>query len=170
MVKIIEINETNKKIKFKFKYTIKAVMIYQMQFGRGFIEDLQDIFNTLSDNYEDMLPGLLKSIDPKTLKKLHNKKSQNIEELLPIVLDKLDLSKLLNKSLSTEQYINSCQIIWALSKNADNSILEFDDWLDTFEYLPMTMIQDLIILIYQQWSGVSENTIELKKNWAVVKE
>lgn len=134
--------------------TNRAGRIYRQHFNRDILKDMSDI-------YKKMHKSILDEIDMTGIS-VTGKTEQEIYEQ---ILTKVDMTKLMSaqneKVTFTFDETERCgQIIWAFAKNHDDKIPNYEEWIDSFDYiLPVT---DIVDALYNAWTTSAQPTIELK--------
>lgn len=134
--------------------TNKAGRIYRQQFGRDLLEDMRNIHQKI---HKSPFEGLdLSGVN------ISGKSEQEIYEQL---IKKVDIEKLLKAQdeqglLNFEETEKAGQIIWAFAKNRDESIPNYEDWIDKYDFiLPVDKIIDAL---YESYGKTAQPTVELK--------
>ena len=134
--------------------TNNAGRIYRQQYSRDLLRDMGDIYRKLR---KSPFEGVnLEGID------LKNKTEQEIYDQL---ISRVDVSKILtaqtNKEiLSFDEEERAGQIIWAFVKNADNTIPNYEKWIDEFDFI--LPVGDIVCALYEAWTKSAQPTVELK--------
>ena len=131
----------------------RAGRIYRQQFNRDLLKDMSDIYKKL---HKSPFEGLnIQDIE------IEGKTEQEIYQQ---IISKIDLSKFLEKNMNApldfEETERSGQIIWAFAKNRDEKIPNYDDWVDSFDFvLP---VGEIVTALYEAWGKSAMPTVELK--------
>ena len=134
--------------------TNNAGRIYRQQYSRDLLRDMGDIYKKLRKSPFDgiNMDGI----------ELAGKTEQEIYEQL---VSRIDMTKLLTAQneieiLSFEDEERAGQIIWAFVKNADNTIPNYEKWIDGFDFI--LPVGDIVCALYEAWTKSAQPTIELK--------
>ena len=133
--------------------TNAAGRIYRQQFNRDLLKDMAEIYKIL---HRSPFEGIsMEGID------VNGKTEQEIYEQL---VSKIDIPSILTyrteTNLNFEEEERGGQIIWAFAKNADKTIPNYTDWIDSFDFvLP---VGDIVSVLYEAWNHSAQPTIELK--------
>lgn len=131
----------------------RAGRIYRQQFNRDLLKDMSDIYKKL---HKSPFEGLnIQDIE------IEGKTEQEIYQQ---IISKIDLSKFLEKNMNApldfEETERSGQIIWAFAKNRDEKIPNYEDWVDSFDFvLP---VGEIVTALYEAWGKSAMPTVELK--------
>lgn len=131
----------------------RAGRIYRQQFNRDLLKDMSEIYKKL---HKSPFEGLnIQDIE------IEGKTEQEIYQQ---IISKIDLSKFLEKNMNApldfEETERSGQIIWAFAKNRDEKIPNYEDWVDSFDFvLP---VGEIVTALYEAWGKSAMPTVELK--------
>ena len=141
------------------KFTLNAALIYKNAFNSDFLQDLNEVYKSKTIDYS----GFISKLDSNTLQKLR-KKQISEEDLIkqfatPENLKEIYKTQKANDSLELIEKAAHC--LWALARNYNNEISDFEGWRDEFNFFPAI---DLAFEAYKLWIQASTATIEIKKN------
>ena len=133
--------------------TNRAGRIYRQQFGRDLIRDMSEI-------YKKLHKSPLEGIDLSGV----SFKGKTEEEIYDQILSNVDVGKLVSgqsdNTLDFEEDERGGQIIWAFVKNQDDKTPNYEEWIDSFDFvLP---VGDIVSALYEAWTNAARPTIELK--------
>lgn len=131
----------------------KAGRIYRQHFNRDLLKDMSEIYKKLHKSPFDGIT--ISDIDYK------DKTEQEIYEQL---MSHVDLSKFIDadeKNFLTFEETERCgQLIWAFVKNKDENTKNYEEWIDSFDFvLP---VGDIVCALYEAWGKSAQPTIEIK--------
>lgn len=132
----------------------KAGRIYRQQYCRDLLKDMDEIYKKLHKSPFDGIDMTGIDIDGKT--------EQEIYEQL---LTRVDMSKLLQSqsdknALSFEEEERAGQIVWAFTKNKNADTPNYEDWIDSFDFI--LPVGDIVCALFEAWGKSAQPTIELK--------
>jgi len=130
----------------------RAGRIYRQQFNRDLLKDMSEIDRKL---HKSPFEGLnIQDIE------ITGKTDQEIYEQ---IVSRIDVSKFLeqnNTPLDFEETETCGHIIWAFAKNKDEKIPNYEEWIDSFDFvLP---VGEIVTALYEAWGKSAKPTIELK--------
>ena len=130
----------------------RAGRIYRQQYGRDLLKDMAEIYRKL---HKSPFSGInVGDID------LTGKTEKEIYEQL---ISRVDISKFIEQnsvSLDFEETETGGKIIWAFAKNRNDSIPNYEDWIDSFDFvLP---VGDIVSALYEAWGKSAQPTVEIK--------
>lgn len=130
----------------------RAGRIYRQQFNRDLLKDMSEIYKKLHKSpFEGINIG---DID------LTGKTEKDIYEQL---ISRVDITKFIdqnNVALDFEETETCGKIIWAFAKNRDEKIPNYEDWIDSYDFvLP---VGEIVSALYEAWGKSAQPTIELK--------
>ena len=122
---------------------IDWAMIYRDQFGTDIIPALMPLFASAMDIFSELL------------KKTGKSKEINVNEILAEV----DGESLINAviHLSSFEFVDFINIVWALAKNADDSIPEPRMWVKQFDTFPLDEIAPEVVKLIAKGVISSKN-------------
>lgn len=148
----LEMNMNGEKETLNVDMTMHSARIYRQTFGRDMLKDMGDIYVKLQASLFDGIS--LEGVDV----------NKSDDEIYNQLLEKVNVSKLITdsngKNLDFEETERGCQIIWAFAKNADDSIPNYTEWIDSFDYI--LPVGDIITSLYEHWHSTAVPTVEIK--------
>ena len=131
----------------------RAGRIYRQQYGRDLIEDMNDLYKKL---HKSPFNGIDTSdIDPDKLTE---------QEIFERIMSKVNVSEYIaslnNNVLNFEDAEKGGQILWAFAKNRNIDIPNYEDWIDSFDFV--MPIEDMITALFEAWGKTARPTVELK--------
>ena len=116
------------------------LFVYREQFGRDILSDVVPLLDAFAGASADVAKAMLKE--------KNGEKAIASEEIMATeVLRNMDpdtLQELIYKAASLES-ITLIKMLWAMAKNADESIPAVKQWANTFEVMPMDEIVPEIV-------------------------
>ena len=147
----LKMNESNTDLTVSM--TMHSARIYRQTFGRDMLKDMGEIYQKLHRNpFEGIdMNGVV--IEGKTEQEIYDQ-----------LVSRVDMSKLIAMReeihLDYEETERGSQIIWAFVKNADAKTLDFEDWIDSFDFvLP---VGEIVTALYEAWHKSATPTVEIK--------
>lgn len=137
----------------KVDLTMKAGRIYRQQFNRDLVDDMTEIYTILNRSIYDSLDLFKIDVDGKSEDEIYQ---QIVDQAMPIYLAQRKTA-----NLSYQHTEQASQIIWAFCKNADEKIPNYEEWIDSFDFI--LPIKDLIDALYTAWNESAKPTVEIKK-------
>lgn len=132
----------------------RAGRIYRQQFNRDLLKDMTDLYKK---THKSIFDGVdLTGID------LKDKTEQEIYEQILSRVNMAEFIESLNKSQSlTFEETDQCgQIVWAFVKNKDADTPNYEDWIDSFDFI--LPVVDISNTLFEAWNKSAQPTIELK--------
>lgn len=132
--------------------TMKACRIYRQQFGRDIIKDMAEINRIVNPSLYDLVDISEIKVDGKTE-----------DEVLQEVMKKAYPEYKKHEKTTVLDYQHTeqaSQIIWAFAKNADESIPNYEDWIDSFDFI--LPVKEIITSLYDVWNKTAQPIIEIK--------
>jgi hypothetical protein len=154
MIVTLKMNIQDQEIPLKANLTNYAGRIYRQQYGRDLLKDMSEI-------YKKIHKSPFEGIDLSGIKLTGLSEDEISEELMK----RVDLASLLDSQtdreiLDFDEVERGGQILWAFVKNADRNLAEYEEWIDSFDFvLP---IGDIITALYESWTKSARPTVELK--------
>ena len=149
----LEMNVNDTKETLNVDMTMHSARIYRQTFGRDMFKDMEEIYRKLHKNPFDGIDMNGVTVEGKTEQEIYDQ-----------LVSRVDLAKLIamreKTHLDYEEMERGGQIIWAFVKNADAKTLDFEDWIDSFDYvLP---VGDIVVALYDAWTKSAVPTVEIK--------
>ena len=147
----LKLNESSSE--FKVNMTMNGARIYRQNFARDMLNDMNEIYAKLHQSvFSDInLEGV----------KVEGKTDQEIYDQ---ILAKVDVKKIFGlqnkKVLDFEETERGAQIIWAFAKNADDNTPEYEEWIESFDYI--LPVGDIVSALYETWHKSAMPTVEIK--------
>ena len=151
MEKTIVIHLDEKDIEIPVKASLAALSLYRATFNSDLIRDLNELNQKLNpDPFIDAIKRV--NINPGQM---------NQDELAKALLNNIDYSMLSDENIlpDGETQIKALQILWTMTKTADDSLSKFDKWCDRFELLP---IRGIVDRCHEIWAEANTVTVDLK--------
>ncbi|MDR3241809.1 MAG: hypothetical protein LBT37_06520 [Lactobacillaceae bacterium] len=139
MEKIITIGDRE----VKLVSSAATPIFYKAAFHRDFFADLSGVIETMSTFTAD------DESDNNDEKKVVDLESGNtdLEQDDKNVVDKLDMGKVAD-FMSSGDVTNFYNFLWIYAKNADKNIIPFEEWISSFDELPiLEFMPDLVELM-----------------------
>ena len=128
----------------------RAGRIYRQQYGRDLIADMSDLYKKLHKSpFSDID---MTGVDLNSLTE---------QEIFERIMSGIDVNDYLKKQvLSFEDTETAGKIIWAFTKNRNESIPNYEDWIDSFDFvLP---VEDIVTALYDAWGKSARPIVEIK--------
>lgn len=132
--------------------TMKACRIYRQQFGRDIIKDMTEIYRMVNPSIYDMVDMSEIQVEGKTEDEVY----QEVMRKVYPEYKKHEHTSILDYE-HTEQ---ASQIIWAYAKNANEALPNFEEWIDSFDFI--LPVKEIITSLYQVWNETAKPIIEIK--------
>jgi hypothetical protein len=128
----------------------RAGRIYRQQYGRDLVDDMTELYKKL---HKSPLSGLdMSGIDPDNLTE---------QEIFERIMAKVNLENYMTQNvLSFEDTETAGKIIWAFAKNRNESIPNYEDWIDGFDFV--FPVEEIISALFDAWGKSARPTVELK--------
>jgi hypothetical protein len=132
----------------------RAGRIYRQQFNRDLLKDMTDLYKKTHKSIFDSAD--LTGID------LKGKTEQEIYEQILSRVNMAEFIESLNESrtLSFEETDRCGQIVWAFVKNKDINTPNYEEWIDSFDFI--LPVIDISNALFEAWNKSAQPTIELK--------
>lgn len=132
----------------------RAGRIYRQQFNRDLLKDMSELYKK---THRSIFDGVdMTGID------LKGKTEQEIYEQILSRVDVAKFAESLNESqtLSFEETDRCGQIVWAFVKNKDINTPNYEEWIDSFDFI--LPVIDISNALFEAWNKSAQPTIELK--------
>lgn len=132
----------------------RAGRIYRQQFNRDLLKDMSELYKK---THRSIFDGVdMTGID------LKGKSEQEIYEQILSRVDVAKFAESLNESqtLSFEETDRCGQIVWAFVKNKDINTPNYEEWIDSFDFI--LPVIDISNALFEAWNKSAQPTIELK--------
>ena len=144
----------DQEIPLEVNLTNRAGRIYRQQFSRDILKDMSEI-------YKKLHKSILDEIDMSKI----DVKGKTEQEIYEQILSNVDMSKLLAEQsakdeFSFEETERAGQIVWAFAKNRDIKIPNYEEWIDSFDFI--LPVLDIVDALYTAWGKSAQPTVELK--------
>lgn len=128
----------------------RAGRIYRQQYGRDLIADMSDLYKKLHKSPFSEID--MTGVDLNALTE---------QEIFERIMSKIDVNDYLKKQiLSFEDTETAGKIIWAFAKNRNENIQNYEDWIDSFDFvLP---VEDIVTALYDAWGKSARPIVEIK--------
>lgn len=128
----------------------RAGRIYRQQYGRDLIADMSDLYKKLHKSPFSEID--MTGVDLNALTE---------QEIFERIMSKIDVNDYLKKQvLSFEDTETAGKIIWAFAKNRNENIPNYEDWIDSFDFvLP---VEDIVTALYDAWGKSARPIVEIK--------
>ena len=130
----------------------RAGRIYREQYSSDLIDDMSDLYKKL---HKSPFTGIDTSdIDPETLTE---------QEIFERIMSKVNIQEYLasqNNILNFDDTEKGGHIIWAFAKNRNKEIPNYEDWIDSFDFV--VPIEDIISALYEAWGKSARPIVEIK--------
>lgn len=147
----LKLKETNTDLNINM--TMHGARIYRQNFNRDMLKDMNEIYAKLHKSPFDGIDMSGVQIEGKTDREIYEQ-----------LLSKVDATKILaaqtEETLDFDETERGAQIIWAFAKNADKNISDFDEWLESLDYI--LPVGDIIIALFEAWHKSAMPTVEIK--------
>ena len=147
----LKMNEENTEMTVNM--TMNGARIYRQNFSRDMLKDMNEIYGKLHESPFD-------GIDMSGIQ-VEGKTDQEIYEQL---MAKVDVTKLFAlQTKETLDYVETergAQIIWAFAKNADKNVPDYEEWIESFDYI--LPVGDIVTALYEAWHKSAMPTVEIK--------
>ena len=132
----------------------RAGRIYRQQFNRDLLKDMTVLYKKTHKSIFDSAD--LTGID------LKGKTEQEIYEQILSRVNMAEFIESLNESqtLSFEETDRCGQIVWAFVKNKDINTPNYEEWIDSFDFI--LPVIDISNALFEAWNKSAQPTIELK--------
>ena len=141
MIKTVKIDDANS---IELNGSFGWLMAYRTQFGRDILPELMPLLGGLLD--------LMRGLAPE--------EDVSVNAIADIDEDILDSALI---RLSGLEFTTMLDIVWAMAKNADDSIPEPRTWLNSFDVFPMDKIIPAAFEIIMESSVTVKNSRRLLK-------
>lgn len=150
----LKMNIQDQEINLEVNLANRAGRIYRQQYGRDLIKDMSELYSKLNKSPFDGIDMTGIEIKGKTE-----------EEIYAQLMERVDVTKLLANQtpvmlLSFEETERAGQIIWAFAKNRDNSIPNYEEWIDSFDFI--LPVDKILTALYEAWGKTVQPTVEIK--------
>ena len=132
----------------------RAGRIYRQQFNRDLLKDMSELYKK---THRSIFDGVdMTGID------LKGKSEQEIYEQILSRVDVAKFAESLNESqtLTFEETDRCGQIVWAFVKNKDINTPNYEEWIDSFDFI--LPVIDISNALFEAWNKSAQPTIELK--------
>lgn len=148
----MKINE--QELSLEVNMTNRAGRIYRQYFNSDILADMTDIYKKLHKSILDEIDMSGISISGKTEQEIYDQ-----------LIEKVDVSKLMaaqnERPAFTFEETDLCgHIVWAFVKNKDEKTPNYEEWIDSFDYI--LPVIDIVDALYNAWNKSAQPTIELK--------
>ena len=143
----------DQEISLDVNLTNRAGRIYRQQYNRDLLKDMSDIYKKL---HRSMFAGIdLKGVD------LSGKTEA---EISAEIMKHVDLAEVLENQetayLDFEESERAGQVIWAFVKNKAADIPNYEEWIDSFDFI--LPVGEIVNALYDAWHKSAQPTVELK--------
>ena len=150
----LKMNIQDQEINLEVNLANRAGRIYRQQYGRDLIKDMSELYSKLNKSPFDGI--IMTGIEIK---------GKTEEEIYAQLMERVDVTKLLANQtpvmlLSFEETERAGQIIWAFAKNRDNSIPNYEEWIDSFDFI--LPVDKILTALYEAWGKTVQPTVEIK--------
>lgn len=132
----------------------RAGRIYRQQYNRDLLKDMDEIYKKLHKTLFDGIDMTGVELEGKTEQEIYSQ-----------LLARVDISKIIQSeahenALDFEEEERAGQIIWAFVKNKDEKTPNYEEWIDSYEFI--LPVGDIVCALYDAWGKSAKPTIELK--------
>ena len=140
-------------IDLEVNLTNRAGRIYRQQYNRDLIKDMSDI-------YKKLVKSPFEGVDLTGLKIVDKTETEIYDQ----IMERMDVAKMMTTNdqivLDFEDAERAGQIIWAFVKNRDEKLPNYEEWIDSFDFV--FPVEKIIPALYDAWGKSAQPTIELK--------
>ena len=151
MERTIVIHMEEKEIEIPVKPSMASLALYRSEFNSDLIRDLNKAYQSLHpDPFTDAMKRA--NIRPGQMSQ---------EDMAKVLLENVDYTLLNGENMlpDGETQINAMRIVWAMAKAANKELASFDEWIGSFDMLP---IRELVDRCNEIWTTANRVTVDLK--------
>lgn len=132
--------------------TNKAGRIYRQKYSRDLVQDLTAINKKIN-------PSIYDYVDISQLDIVNKTEEELNADLIRMAYPKYK-EYTQNNVLDFTDTEQANQIIWAFAKNADDKLPDYEDWIDSFDFV--MPVKSIIPVLFDAWTKTAQPIIELK--------
>ena len=151
----LKMNINEQEFELKCDVTNAAGRIYRQQYNRDLLIDMKSVYQKMHKSEYDILSSIdMTGIDVTNL---------SSDEISNELMNRVDIQKILSlqdTTLSFEETDRCGQIVWAFVRNADKDTPNYEEWIDSFDFI--LPVIDIVCALYEAWTKSAQPTIQLK--------